>query len=637
MDSFILNIALIGFLGIFAQWLGWRFNLPAIVLMTVAGLVFGQAGLAILNPEQEFGEFYRPLIALAVAIILFEGGLSLKFDEIKGTVSRGVARLVIPGVPVCWALGALAAHYIANLSWPIAVLFSGIMIVTGPTVIMPLLRQSKLSQRPGALLKWEGIINDPIGALLAVIVYEFITHHNQDFANWQVLASLFIGTILSIGWGFILGQGVAGSFRRGLVPEYLKPSVLLIGVLGGFVVANIFQEEAGLLAVTAMGITIANAKLPSINQLRHFKENIAVLFVSGVFVILTATLDRETLRHVFSLEVMAFVSVMLVVVRPVGIMLSTIGAGLNIQERVLISWIAPRGIVAVAVSSFFAVKLADQGYPEAERMITLAFAMVFFTVVLHGFTMAPLGKMLGLAASGRPGFLICGSSDWSVELAKKIRELNIPVTIADDSWRALRPARQALIPTYYGEILSEVTEHHLDLNKFGFVLAVGHNEAHNALIATDLAPEMNRASIYQLATRSHLRGAEEDERKALSFTLQGRRLMASRPTLEELLQKHYRGWFFQVTKITEAYPPEQYLEDIGEGEMVLLIRKDITLVASYDSPLKPEIGDTVLAYVPPEMKNKTAKTQEPEEPSEAVQEIEAKKQKVIEELPSRAV
>lgn len=594
MDNLIITIALIGALGIGAQWFAWRLNLPAIVLMALAGLLVGP-GLGWVNPTEDFGEFYRPVITLAVAIILFEGGLSLNFSEIKGRLSGGIVRLVFPGVPLAWAFGAMAAHYIAGLSWSLAVLFAGIMVVTGPTVIMPLLRQAKLSQRPSALLKWEGIINDPIGALLAVIVYEYITYKDHGLTSFEVGGSLLIGSCLSILAGVFLGWMMASSFRRGWVPEYLKSPTLLISVLICFVFANLVQEEGGLLAVTAMGVTMANAKMPSINDLRHFKENIAILFVSGVFIILTANLDMATIQAALTWQTAGFVGAMLFVVRPASIFLATMGTDLKVSERLLVGWIAPRGVVAVAVTSFFAALLVDKGLADAQKMVPLAFAMVFVTVVLHGFSMAPLGKILGLASREKPGFLIIGSSAWSVALAMKLKEMKLPVTVADDSWRALRPARQGGVETYYGEILSEVTEHHLDLNQFGFLLAVGGNEAHNSLVCTDLAPEMDRAKIFQISAA----GREGSERRSVSFALKGRTLFASRIGLDELIRRHYANWQFQATRLTEEYLPERYREDLGEGEMLLLLRKEQVLVANVDHPLYPEVGDTVLAYMPP--------------------------------------
>lgn len=631
MDNLVLSFAIIGLLGVGAQWLAWRLALPAIVVMSIMGLLAGPA-LKILWPDSYvpggtppmellYGEFYRPMIAVAVAVILFEGGLTLNFSEIRG-LQKGIRSLVVPGVFIAWALGSLAAIQIGGLAPAVALLFGGIMVVTGPTVIIPLLRQSKLNHRPAALLKWEGIVNDPIGALLAVLVYEvatFKTAGGGGHEPFDVFAALVIATALSVIFGFALARGAAYAFHKGWVPEYLKPPALLALVLVGFAVSNLLQDEAGLVTVTAMGVTLANSKIASINELRHFKESIATLLVSGVFIVLTANLTWEMMAGLGPQD-FALIAALLFVVRPLTVFISTIGAGLTWQERLLIGWIAPRGIVAVAVSSFFGAALVSHFAAEAaaaqtlldrdqalalaassERLIPLAFAMVFSTVVLHGFTIGPLAKALGLASKERPGVLIVGASPWSAALAAKLKEMEIPAMVADASWRRLQPVRLANVQTYYGEILSEVTEHHLDLNRFGNLLAVSGNEAHNALVSTDLAPELGRAAIYQVSAS----GKDDGDRRSVSYTLRGRTLFNSAPTLDELLRRHYAGWYYQKTRLTEEYPPASYLKDLGkEYELILFIRKGVLTFTSKQHPFTPEIGDTVLAYLPKETAEK---------------------------------
>lgn len=623
MNNLVLALAVIGLLGVGAQWLAWRLNLPAIVLMSIAGVIAGPVLGVFTAPDAEpgtppmealFGEFYRPIIAVAVAVILFEGGLQLNFAELRG-LTKGVRRLVFPGVPIAWFLGAAAAYLIAGLSWQTALLFGGIMVVTGPTVIIPLLRQSKLNTRPATLLKWEGIVNDPIGALLAVLVYEFLVFGDRHASSGEIIGSILVASVLSAGLGFAIGRFAANAFRRGWAPEYLKPPLLLVAVLACFEIANLLQEEAGLLAVTAMGVTMANSRIASINELRLFKENIAVLMVSGVFIILTANLTFESFRAL-DWSALWYLGAMLFVIRPLTVIISTIGAGLPWKERLLVAWIAPRGIVAVAVSSFFGAALASEGYIGSEQLIPLAFAMVFATVTLHGFTIGPLAKALGLASRERPGVLLVGASPWSAALAAKLKEMEIPVLVADASWRRLKPARLADVPTYYGEILSEVTEHHLDLNRFGYLLALSGNESHNALVATDLAPELGRAAIFQV----NARGKDEEDRQALSYTLQGRTFLHSGAPLDELLRRHYSGWIYQRTKLSEEYPPEKYKKDLGpEYEIVLVIRKGALHFASQEAPVEPETGDTALAYIPkpkePKPEEEKAKGEAAEKPA----------------------
>jgi NhaP-type Na+/H+ or K+/H+ antiporter len=409
-DLLPAKIALIGALGIGAQWLAWRLQWPAIVLMSAAGLIIGPLAMVLLgspivDPAADFGDLLRPMIALAVALILFEGGLDLHFSEIRG-LGVAVRRMILVVAPVGWALGTLAAHYLAGLPWDIAALFGGLLVVTGPTVILPLLRQAKLAGRPAALLKWEGIVNDPVGAILAVFVYEAIrfTANGQTWmeAGFYLLWACLVGAALGVGFGWALAQ----AFKRGYIPEFLKAPMVLAAVLGCFVIADMVAHETGLLAVTAFGMMLGNSRVASIGDMRRFKETIAVVLVSGVFVLLTASLTPATLIAM-DWRAFLFVGGMLFIVRPATVWLSTIGAGLSWQERTLVGWIAPRGIVAVAVAGFFANELVALGRTEAQALVPLVFLMVFATVILHGFTIRPLAKVAWPFQRGTGGHLDC--------------------------------------------------------------------------------------------------------------------------------------------------------------------------------------------------------------------------------------
>lgn len=600
MDNIISILALVGVLGIGSQWIAWRFNLPAIVLMSIAGIVAGPF-TGILRPEQDFGEFLRPMVSVAVAIILFEGGLSLNLKEIRG-VGRSVRRMVFPGVLFAWILGALAAHFAAGLSIPVAVLFAGLLVVTGPTVIIPLLRQANLSPRPRTVLKWEGIINDPIGALLAVLVFEILVSTAEGASTGEVFGMLALACAVAVGIGVLIGVAVAYVFPRGYVPEFLKSPALFTAVLLCFGLAEAIEHETGLLAVTAMGIYLANARIASLPELRRFKENMTVILVSGVFVILCASLTMEDFYSA-DWRMLAFVLVTLFLVRPLSVFLSTIGTELTWQERLLIGWVAPRGIVAVALSGLFVIRLKDIGYADADRLVPLTFAIVFATVVAHGFTVKPLARMLGVAASSRPGVLIVGASRWSVALAQLLQEFKIDVLLADTSWHRLRPARLANVPTYYGEILAEATEHHVDTENYGALLAVTGNEAYNALVCREFAPEIGRTAVYQLGA------TEEDHPHGIGFTVRGQTLFRSGAALDELQRRNFSGWRFKKTRLTPEYAYDQFMADkLEEAEVLLVIRSSGKLAFSTSKDGRPKMspGDTVITYAPPDpTKDKT--------------------------------
>jgi NhaP-type Na+/H+ or K+/H+ antiporter len=608
-ESIVLKVALIGVLGIGSQWLAWRLQLPAIVLMAVAGVMAGPV-LGILSPVEDFGDLLRPMVAVAVAIILFEGGLNLNIHELRG-VSKAVWRLVIVGVPVGWLLGSFAAHYVAGLSWPVAVLFAGILVVTGPTVIIPLLRQAKLATRPAAILKWEGIVNDPIGALLAVFVFETISVALTGRTVAEAAGWLLVSSVLAVGLGFVGGRAIAWLFHHGLVPEFLKAAVILCFVLACFEGANLLQHETGLVAVTALGMTLANARIASIEEMRRFKENITIILVSALFVVLTASLQPQVLAA-FDWPLIAFVAAVLLLVRPATVWISTIGSGLTWRERTLVGWIAPRGIVAVAVAGFFGPAMVDLGYQDAALLVPLTFAIVFVTVIAHGFSIGWLARRFGLSATGKPGVLLVGASPWSIGLAKALEEVEVPVTVADTNWHHLREARLAGLPVYYGEILAEATEYRLDLNRFGYLLALGDNNAYNALVCTQLAPETGRHRVFQL----HPQEGDEDDPRNLPFTIRGRTLLQSGAGYDDLMERLGNGWIFQKTRLTEEYDLDRYLADRPEGaEMLFVVRPsgEIGFNTENGRP-KANAEDFVVSFAPGDANRKVAERSKPSLP-----------------------
>ena len=595
-DTLIFSVALIGALGLGAQWLAWRLQAPAIVLMALAGLLVGPIwslafGHPLLEPSAEFGDLLSPIISLCVAVILFEGGLVLKWSDLR-EAGPVVSRLVFVGAPVAWVMGTLACHYAGGLDWYSSIVFAGVLVVTGPTVIMPLLRQSKLGGKTGAALRWEGIVNDPIGALFAVAAFEVVrvlsAGENAVAATIWILFAAVFGAALGIAMGF----GITQAFRRGWAPEYLKAPIIFATVIFVYAVADMVEAETGLVAVTAYGMTLANSRLAGINEMRRFKENIAVLLISGVFVILTANLTVETIVAAMNWQTLAFLVVMLFIVRPLSVGLSTLGT-VTRSEAALLGWIAPRGIVAVAISGFFAERLSEidsagreaaleawraagsEGaffyeprFPGAEAIVPLAFAMVFATVVLHGFTIGPWARFLGLSKKkGKPGVLVVGVNPWSVAFAKAMSKAGMGVVMADTSWRRLRSAREAGIETFFGEVLSEEAEYKLDHSKFEQVAALSANDPYNALVSSHYAPELGRHKVFQLSAQE-----AEDEERGIGSNARGRTLIRRGRGYDALVRDLYRGWTFSQTRLTEKYDLEDFRRDRPGVDIIAEIR-----------------------------------------------------------------
>ncbi|MEN1967570.1 sodium:proton antiporter [Lentibacillus sp. N15] len=596
--SVLFEIMLVGLLGIGSQWLAWRYRLPAIVVMSVAGLIVGPV-FGIMNPQEDFGTLYKPIITVAVAIILFEGSLNLNFKELRG-LGRPVFRIATIGAFIAWILGSLTAHYIAGLSWTVAFVIGGLFIVTGPTVILPLLRQSKLKSRPAKILKWEGIIVDPIGALLAVFAFELISYFTAQDPSGLSLLLFFAASVFAVIFGWACGRGIGWMFETGNIPEFLKSPAVFIVVILCFTIADETAHETGLLAVTAMGMTLANMGISSVEDMRHFKENMSILLISAIFIMLSASLNMDTILHIFEPRIIGYVIFMMIIVRPLSIFISTIGTDLSLNEKILVGWIAPRGIVALTVSSYFAAILGDAGYEDASILTTLTFGLVFFTVIAHGFSISWLAKKLHLSMDGRPGTLIAGSNRFTVELAKSLVKAKAPVIIVDSSWERLRNAREAGVPFYHGEMLSEQTEYHLDTTPYEYLIAATDYHSYNSLVCTTFMPEYGRTNVYKVSPYKLVDGDTNN----IVNKIGGRILFGEEVSTEDLSENIRSGFVFRQTTLTDQYNYKQYLEKRDKEAVLLYLIKPSGKIVFYSSDMKstPESGDVVVSLAPQDKK-----------------------------------
>tara|TARA_R110002110_G_C13469647_1_gene720032 strand:- start:13992 stop:15836 length:1845 start_codon:yes stop_codon:yes gene_type:complete len=591
INDFYFIVILIPLLGLIAQWFAWRFHLPAIVLLSATGLLLGPT-FHLIQPDLHSNEALKAFVKFSVAIILFEGGLYLQLFELKEVFS-GVKRLVFPTIPIAWGIYALCTHYIGGISWPIAFIFGAIIVVSGPTVVIPLLRQARLKRKTASYIKWEGIINDPIGALLAVLVFQYFLAKQLGDAEFHIFYELFKGLsvalLLGIGAGYIL----AYTFKKGLVPEFLKPTLSLVLVLFIYYVSNLALEEAGLLAATAFGITLSNLKLPSIGEIRRFNESLGIILISCLFIILTATLNISQISNL-NISILLLILAIMFIARPIIILLSTIGSDVSWPDRILLSWIAPRGVVAAAVAGVFAYELTEAGLPDAQILVPLVFALILTTVVAHGFSLSFVAKKLGLAATKNNGVLIVGASLWSIELAKALHAEDIPVLIAETSWHKLKFARLAGLRVYFGQVLSEEAEERLDLSEMGYVIAVSDNDAFNALVCSRFGHELGRHNVFQLPVVSH----HEKDARDLPSTLAGKQLFTPEYTYESLLRDHFLDWTFQCTTFSDAFTFEQFNENAKTVYLPILIIHTDTSLSFYSADMKvqPKSGEKLLTF-----------------------------------------
>ncbi|PIC86331.1 sodium:proton exchanger [Sporosarcina sp. P20a] len=591
-EAALISIVAILALGIFSQWLAWKIQWPSIFIMSIAGLLIGPI-FGWVNPEVALDELYSPLISLAVAIILFEGSSNLDFREIKD-ISKSVFRVVTLGAFLAWILGSFTAHFIAGLTWEVSFIIGGLFVVTGPTVIIPLLRNAKLKARTAAVLKWEGIIVDPAGPLLALFAYEVIKVLTNEHLSMNYLLNFFGGAALAALLGLAMGLLISVMAHKGQFPEYLKSPVILAFVLLCFTMAEVIMHETGMLAVTVMGLVLGRTKryVSSIGNVGHFVENVSVMLTSTVFILLTASLGRETLSQIFTLPIIGFVLVMLFVVRPLSIWISTIGTELVWREKLLIGWIAPRGIVALTVAGYFAATLAEDGYEEATLLTALTFALVFITVTAHGFTLGPLAKKLNLASNEPPGVLIVGASSFSIALAIQLKEMKIPVLIVDPSQGRLRPANEAGIDTFTGQMLSERSRFSIDLAPYDTILSMTGDASYNALITQSFAPEFGFNNTFSLTAVSN----HTMSKSALPISLKAHLLFEEGATFPELNRKINTDYEIGLYEWQGTETDLAFKEIIPDSATALFVKKknDTLAFATLQKKISLDAGDQLV-------------------------------------------
>ncbi|HEX6386950.1 MAG TPA: cation:proton antiporter [Anaerolineae bacterium] len=592
MHQEMLLLAGILVLGILCQWLAWRLKIPAILPLLAAGFLVGPI-TGLLRPQALLGDLFFPVVSLSVSVILFEGALTLHWTEVRNTV-RTVRNLITVGAVITWVAGALAAYTILSLSWQLSVLFGALIVVTGPTVINPLLRNVRPTHNVASILKWEGILIDPLGALLAVLVFDFIVAEGPSHTlGLRALISFLEITVTGSVIGLIGGAFIALMLRRYLVPDYLRDIAVLTTVAVVFAVSDLFYSESGLLAVTVMGIFLANLQLPQLYQVWHFKERLSILLISVLFIILAAdvTLGDLSLLDWRSLVLLA---VIIFIIRPLAVQLSALGSTLTWNERLFLSWIAPRGIVAAAVSSLFAFRLVELNYAGAPILAPLTFLVIVGTVLLQGSTAKPLARWLGVAEAEPQGFLLVGAHEFPRMLAQALQKEGFIVRLVDTNWHNVREARRQGLDVHFGNILSEVTESDLDLSGIGRLLALTSNDEANALACVHLQDDLGSSNVYQLPPKTF----GEDENRSPSRERLGRLLFHARATYENLDDMLHEGAAIKKTKLTEQFTYDDYRAQYGRNFVPLLFfRGRKVRVLTVDAPFNPQPGWTLVSLV----------------------------------------
>jgi NhaP-type Na+/H+ or K+/H+ antiporter len=551
-------------LGILAQWVAWKLKIPAILPLILIGLLVGPIAAEFLSEDGTKwiepiwngdeglfpGESLFYFVSLAISIILFEGGLTLKMSEIKN-VGPVITKLISVGSLVTFFGAGIAAHYVFGLTWEISYLFSGLIIVTGPTVITPILRNIPLKKDISAVLKWEGILIDPIGALVAVLVFEFISV--DAGGEFTKTALIEFGKIVLFGatFGFTFAHALNFIINKKWVPHYLLNVFALAAVLGVFVLSDVFAHESGLLAVVVMGMVLGNSNSPYLKDLLYFKESLSVLLISILFILLAANINYSELLLIYNWNTVGLFAIIILVIRPIGVFLSTYGSKLKLNEKLFISWVGPRGIVAAGIASLFGLKLASKGVEGAEYITPLVFVIVLGTVLLNATTARLFAKLVGVFLTQSNGILIVGASKVSRLIGHYLESHGRHVVLIDSNQNNINKAKELGLEAINTNIYSETLTDNIELNDVGYLMALTGNN------------EINKYAINKFSKQFGENGAF--------------RLVSTEEMLDENNNPHeglfsHTDDFNTLSDVTRKFPSIQEIEIIDKAHLMDLIK-----------------------------------------------------------------
>ncbi|WP_299048313.1 sodium:proton antiporter [uncultured Polaribacter sp.] len=522
----MLELAGIIILGILAQWVAWKFKIPAILPLILIGLLVGPIAAEFLsedgskwiepiwNGEKGLfpGEGLYYFVSLAISIVLFEGGLTLKRSEIKN-VGPVITKLITLGSAITFFGAGLVAHFIFKLGWELSFLFAGLIIVTGPTVITPILRNIPLKKDISTVLKWEGILIDPIGALVAVLVFEFISVGGGG--GFTKTALIEFGKILLFGttFGFTFAHALAYAINKKLIPHYLLNVVSLSTVLLVFVESELFAHESGLLAVVVMGMVLGNGKLSNLKELLYFKESLSVLLISILFILLSANINIEDLMLLYTWKTAALFAVVVFVIRPIAVFASTRNSKLKFNEKLFISWVGPRGIVAAGIASLFGSKLLKQGVEGAEYITPLVFMIVLGTVLLNATTARLFARLVGVFLKSSDAILFVGASDPARLIAEYLRDKGKRIILIDSNKTFVQQALDSDLEAIRADVYDDELTDNIELNDVGYLIAMTGSDAVNNHVLKNFSKDFGEHGAYKLASSVQLLESTDEDRE----------------------------------------------------------------------------------------------------------------------------
>jgi len=598
-EHLLLPLAGIIILGIAAQWLAWRLRAPSILLLLLVGVLAGPVS-GLLDPDALLGHLLLPAVGLSVALILYEGGLTLRFRELRGSGAL-LWSLVTAGGVVTWLATAVAGRFILGLSPALAILLGAVLVVSGPTVILPLLREIRPRGQAAAILKWEGIIIDPIGAMLAVLVFEGILSSGLEETAHHVALAVVKTIVAGGGIGFVAGLLLAFLLRVFWIPDYLDNPVSIMFVIGAYAASQQVQPESGLLAATVMGITLANQKLADVRHIVEFKENLRVLLISSLFILLAARIRPEALGEL-GWGSLLFLAVLIVIVRPLSVFVSGAAASLfgarpAASTAGFLALIAPRGIVAASVASVFALRLAAEGFEGASILVPLTFLVIVGTVGFCSLTGPPAARWLKLADPNPQGVVLVGAHAWARAVAEVLGQQGFRVLLVDTNRDNIAAARLAGLDTYSGSILAEYALDEMDLGGTGRLIAATPNDWVNVLAVQRMTRVFGRSGVYQLPSPEEQKDGRSGHRH-----LHGRWVFGKDMTFAKLAGHAARGATVRATPLTEEFTFDSFRQMHGDGAVPMFLVRDQKrlIVLAEDQTAEPKPGDVLISLVDPE-------------------------------------
>ena len=596
LSSPLLLLAGIGLLAAVAQWFAWRVRLPAILFLLVFGVMVGPVA-GILDPDDLFGDLLFPIISLSVAVILFEGGLTLRISELK-EIGSTVRNLVTVGALITWIITSLIVHFAVGFDYDFAFLFGALVVVTGPTVIVPMLRTVRPVKKVADILRWEGIVIDPIGALLAVLAFDFYLASRKFEALDDILGLFLLVVAIGAGIGLLFGFGLARVLLKRWLPEYLRSPVTLLMVFVAFALAETMEHESGLLAVTVFGMVVANHRGVDVHDILDFKESLAILLISGLFILLAARIEFAGLLAM-GWGAILVVAGIIFVARPIAVFVSAIGSDLTFNEKLIIAWIGPRGIVCAAVAAIFALKLEQQGDPGAALLVPLAFLVIICTVVLQSLTAKPLAHWLGVRDPAPSGFMLVGGGHVARMIANGLAAHGVRVIIVDSDWDHISEARMDGIETYFGNPVSEHADRYLDLSGIGNLVSLSGRSNFDVLTALHFRREFDVAHRFELPTSFEDR---QDEKHRIANRHRSQRLFGEDITHNSVRGLIKDGWVIKNTGLTDEFGLQEYMAQYKDTALPLFAidaTERLRLVTS-ERDWEPEAGWQIISLAKPD-------------------------------------